>query len=192
MTERKKWTVGSHQYVKRPGQATHSSLRTEAALPASLARRGSQLDACAVTWDRNALEFERITEHTVERSRHRFRASLPHLVWNAAALEGNTFTLPEVQTLLDGVTVGGRPTEDAKQIIALSEGYSRVAELVGAERFSPGKSTSDELHALVAVHEAIESGRASEERGRPRVAGRSAWQTAASCLGSLKGNGVSC
>ena len=105
---------------------------------------------------------------SVERCRHRFRAHLPELIWNAAALEGNSFTLLEVKALLDGVTVGGRKLAEEQQILALSEAYNKVDDLVGTGRFSLSKEVSDELHGLVARHEAIESG---AFRGEGRVQG---------------------
>jgi hypothetical protein len=37
---------------------------------------------------------------------------LAEYVWDAAVLEGNPLTYPEVQTLLDGITVGGRKISD--------------------------------------------------------------------------------
>jgi len=51
----------------------------------------------------------------------RFRAALPELIWNTAALEGNTYTLPEVRTLLEGASVGGRSLQETEQILALRE-----------------------------------------------------------------------
>lgn len=109
-----------------------------------------------VAWD--AFDVDRIRRSSVERSRHRFRAQLPELIWNTAALEGNNFTLPEVKTLLEGVTVGGKKLEDEQQIIALSEAYSRLDEMVGTGQFALTKDVSDQLHRLVARHEAIEAG----------------------------------
>lgn len=105
-----------------------------------------------------------VTAVGVEKARYRFRAALPDLIWNAAALEGNTFMLPEVRTLLDGTTVQGKRIEEEQQILALSEGYSFVDELVGAGEFHLSKRTSDRVHALVARHEAIESGRSARAR----------------------------
>ncbi|MFV0433866.1 MAG: hypothetical protein ACK5LO_07810 [Leucobacter sp.] len=119
-------------------------------------------------WDRTAIDFDRIQRGSVERSRHRFRSGLPNLIWNAAALEGNSFTLPEVQTLLDGVTVGGKPNEDAKQILALSDAYSFVDEIVGAGGFAIAKPISDRVHGLLARYEAIEAG---HFRGEGQVGG---------------------
>jgi hypothetical protein len=119
-----------------------------------------------VTW--GSFDVDKIGSSSVERSRHRFRAHLPELIWNTAALEGNNFTLPEVKTLLEGVTVGGKKLEDEQQIIALSEAYNRLDEIVGAGQFSLTKEVSDQLHRLVARHEAIEVG---SFRGEGRVQG---------------------
>lgn len=83
---------------------------------------------------------------------------MPDFVWNTVALEGNNFTLPEVKTLLDGVTVGGRRLEDQEQILALSEAFNLVVDLVRSGHFSLSKETSDRIHAMIARHEAIESG----------------------------------
>jgi len=110
-----------------------------------------------ITWDE--FDYAAISTSTVERSRHRFRAALPELIWNTAALEGNNFTLPEVKTLLEGVTVGGKKMDDENQIVALSKAYNRLDELVGAGKFALTKEVTDELHGLTARHEAIESGK---------------------------------
>ena len=111
-----------------------------------------------IVWNASTIEWDRLTTTTPERARFRFRASLPDLVWNAAALEGNTFTLPEVRTLLEGVTVGGKPLADEEQVLALSQAYSDLDQLVGRSAFSLRKDVSDALHCTVAAKEAIESG----------------------------------
>ena len=123
-------------------------------------RRTSALPtgSAGITWDIERVSYEYIPHVGIDKARHRFRASLPDLIWNAAALEGNTFTLPEVRTLLEGVTVHGRPLEDEKQVLALSEGYSYIDEAVGSGTFRLDKHTADAVHALIARHEAIESG----------------------------------
>lgn len=38
------------------------------------------------------------------------------IVTDTVNLEGNPFTLPQVQTLLDGVAVGGHKIDDAEQV----------------------------------------------------------------------------
>lgn len=159
MAERNKWAVGSNQYVKR--LSTYGERAPAASLSAeylSDAGQHEQLKLTGVTFDLAVVDLDSIQAGEVERARHRFRAAMPDLIWNAAALEGNSFTLPEVRTLLDGTTVHGKPIEDEQQIIALSEGYSLVDELVGASAFQLDKRTTDRIHALVARHEAAESG----------------------------------
>ena len=79
-------------------------------------------------------------------------------MWDAAVLEGNPYTLPEVQTLVEGVTVTGHTLSAQDQILALNEAYNTLDNLVGNAAFQLDKATSDLLHREVAVHEAIESG----------------------------------
>ena len=160
----KKWAISSNEYIQRlrsedPDRKPEVTLGDEN-------RRGAQLTLCGITWD--AISLTNISGTPVERARHRYRESLPDLIWNAAALEGNTFTLPEVRTLLDGVTVGGHRTADEQQILALSEAYSRLDKKVGSGEYHLSKVVSDELHKIVAVHEAIESG---HFRGQGSVSG---------------------
>lgn len=160
MSDRPDWAPKSGEYVRR---SRRRGLDAPTLQNTPAPTRGSwtpgdrwRFEDTGVTWE--SFDVDTITPSSVERSRHRFRAHLPELIWNTAALEGNNFTLPEVKTLLEGVTVGGKKLEDAEQIIALSEAYSRLDEMVAAGRFSLSKEISDELHHLAARHEAIESG----------------------------------
>jgi len=150
-----RWGVGSNQYRKRPPTTREDS-------PAPELRRPGAADAFEVTgirWNIDDVAIERMTGNgDAQRARHRFRSRFPEMIWDAARLEGNTFTLPEVQTLLDGVTVDGHRLEDQNQILALNEGFNRLDERVGSGTFSLSREVSNELHGLVAVHEAIESG----------------------------------
>ena len=156
VSDRPRWARGSSQYVKRPDVQRQEPDRS----PASTVRSDEaqdQYDDTGLTWE--AFDVETIPASEIERSRHRFRAHLPDLIWNTAALEGNNFTLPEVRTLLEGVTVGGKKLEDEQQIIALSEAYNRLDELVGGGVFAIRKDVSDEMNALVGRHEALDAGR---------------------------------
>ena len=77
---------------------------------------------------------------------------------DGAKLEGNPFTYPEVQTLLDGITVGGRKISDERQILNLAEAATELARLVKAREFLLSKEISDRLQFLLAREEALESG----------------------------------
>lgn len=150
--DRRHWAQGPDAYLQQRRRDAAPSQR------GSTPRNAERQTLCGFAWDSGVIDFSLVRQVGVDKARARFRASLPDLIWNAAALEGNNYTLPEVKTLLDGVTVGGKSLEDAEQIIALSEGYSLVDELVRDGGFALDKDTSDRLHGLVARHEASESG----------------------------------
>lgn len=169
MSGQPNWAPGSDRYRRSKGRRAEGSASQGPELPPQVLPAGEdqwRFEDTGVTWE--SFDVGKIKPSSVERSRHRFRAHLPELIWNTAALEGNNFTLPEVKTLLEGITVGGKKLEDEQQIIALSEAYSRLDEMVGAGQFSLSKDVSDQLHLLVARHEAIEAG---VFRGEGRVQG---------------------
>lgn len=159
MTEKPKWGIGSEQYKKRPGAGSSPARLHQQGAKAPLPL-GYQLlgDTGRVSWERGEVDLELITHSSVERTVFRFERALPDFIWNAAALEGNTFTLPEVRTLLDGVTVGGRPIGDAQQILNLSEALNLMTEQVRNGSFRLNQETSDQINAIVARNEIIEPG----------------------------------
>ncbi|MEO7404707.1 MAG: hypothetical protein ABIU95_13645 [Burkholderiales bacterium] len=61
-------------------------------------------EAFGFRWDRSAVPPV-IPIRSIDRAVFRFHRMLPEFVWDASVLEGNPFTFPEVQTLLDGVSV---------------------------------------------------------------------------------------
>ena len=154
MSDQPNWAPESDRYRRSKGVPASG----ETLLPPHSSQTDEdrwRFEDTGLTW--GPFDVDKIRSSSIERSRHRFRAHLPELIWNTAALEGNNFTLPEVKTLLEGVTVGGKRLEDEQQIIALSEAYNRLDEIVGLGRFSLTKDVADELHRLVARHEAIAS-----------------------------------
>lgn len=108
-------------------------------------------------WDRSAVPAV-VPTHSVERVTFRFHRMLPVFVWDASVLEGNPFTFPEVKTLLDGVTIGGRKISDQEQVLNLAESSRRLLALVKAGDFLLDKTTFNLLHGLVARNEALEWG----------------------------------
>jgi len=112
--------------------------------------------------------------HSVERAVFRMHKALTEFVWDASTLEGNPFTFPEVQTLLDGVTVGGHKISDERQVLNLAGSARELLRLVREHRFALDKATSDHLHAIVAHDEAFDAGffrgEGSEQRLTPWVA----------------------
>ena len=99
-----------------------------------------------------------ISTHSIERVTFRFHQMLSIFVWDASVLEGNPFTYPEVKTLLDGVSVGGRKISDQEQVLNLAESSKHLLALVKTSKFSLDKATFTELHGIVARNEALEWG----------------------------------
>lgn len=123
-------------------------------------------------WDRNIVPAS-VPVHPVERVCFRFHKMLPEFVWDAGALEGNPFTFPEVQTLLDGITVGGRRISDQEQILNLAESSRKLLALVRNGQFAVSKPVFTGLNHIVARHEALEwgvfRGEGNETRYTPAV-----------------------
>lgn len=108
-------------------------------------------------WDRSAVPSV-VPLHSMERVAFRFHRMLPEFVWDASVLEGNPFTFPEVKTLLDGVTIGGRKISDQDQVLNLAKSAKHLLTLVKTGKFLLNKITFTDLHSLVANHEALEWG----------------------------------
>ena len=113
-------------------------------------------DTLGFQWDRDSVPRE-LPRASLERVVFRFRRMLPEYVWDAGVLEGNPFTFPEVKTLLEGVTVGGRKLSDQEQILNLAESSKYLVDLVKNREFKLEKSTFCSLHALMARNEALEA-----------------------------------
>lgn len=87
------------------------------------------------------------------------RRQLSELVCDAVNLEGINFTLPEIQTLLEGITVGGHRLSD--QQIALNQGkaWLKLFEWLVVGEFELSAKKACELHVIAARDEALEWGR---------------------------------
>lgn len=87
------------------------------------------------------------------------KRELPTFVYDAVNLEGINFTLPEVQTLLDGVTIGGHKLAD--QTIALNQAaaWKFIFEAIENDTFALNKEFICQLHSIAAKEEALEWGK---------------------------------
>ena len=108
-------------------------------------------------WNRSSVPGV-VPTHSIERVAFRFHRMLPEFVWDASVIEGNPFTFPEVKTLLDGVTIGGRKISDQEQVLNLATSSKHLLALVKSGKFSMDKVMFTELHGLVARNEALEWG----------------------------------
>ena len=79
-------------------------------------------------------------------------------VYDAVQLEGIHFTLPEIQTLLDGVTVGGRKLSDQKIALNQRDAWHLLFQWIKERDFVLSRYKVCELHALAAEEEALKWG----------------------------------
>lgn len=87
------------------------------------------------------------------------RRQLSELVCDAVNLEGIPFTLPEIQTLLEGITVGGHKVSDQQIALNQVEAWRTLFKWVEAEKFTLSPEMTCELHSIAAKNEALEWGR---------------------------------
>ncbi|MDS1005281.1 hypothetical protein P9J83_17590 [Clostridium sporogenes] len=91
---------------------------------------------------------------------------LPDFVFNTGSLEENPFTFPEVQTLLDGIIVGGHRVSDEQQIYDLRSSWEYLFELVKKDDFQLNKETFNNINIKVAINEALVSGKFRDSQVR--------------------------
>ncbi len=79
-------------------------------------------------------------------------------VYNTSALEGNAMTYPEVQTLLEGITVGGHKLSDEQQILNQNKSVDYLFKCIEEKSFKLDMDTFTTLHSYVAKDEALKWG----------------------------------
>ncbi|MBN1039281.1 filamentation induced by cAMP protein fic [Clostridium botulinum] len=94
---------------------------------------------------------------------------LPDVVFNMASLEGNPFTYPEVQTLLDGITIGGHKLSDEQQILRIRDGWNFLLEKIRKKEVQINLNLFNDINGIIAKDEALISG--SFRTGGVRIGG---------------------
>ncbi|GAB6059715.1 Fic family protein [Desulfonatronum parangueonense] len=80
------------------------------------------------------------------------------LVYDVQALEGMPFSMPEVQTYLQGITVGGHKVADEEKLKQQALGWKKLIFLVEEDAFQVSKQVACELQSIIAKDEALEVG----------------------------------
>ncbi|SMF03680.1 Fic family protein [Desulfovibrio gilichinskyi] len=80
------------------------------------------------------------------------------LVFDVQALEGMPFTFPEVQTYLQGITVGGHKIADEDKLKQQILGWEKVIELAKTDTFAISKEIACSVQKIIAKDEALEVG----------------------------------
>ncbi len=86
------------------------------------------------------------------------KRDLSTLVCDAVALEGINFTLPEIQTLLDGITIGGRKVSDQQIVLNQAKAWKMIFADIKSGDFELSKEYALKLHNVAAYEEALEWG----------------------------------
>lgn len=83
------------------------------------------------------------------------KRDIPALVYDAVNLEGVAMTLPEVQTILDGITVGGHRISDQNMAINQARAWEFIFDLVDQGEFQFNKETALKVHKIAGKEEAL-------------------------------------
>jgi len=86
------------------------------------------------------------------------RRLLPEFVCESVNLEGIAYTLPEVQTLLQGITVGGHLLSDERIALNQSAAWKKLFSLIENNEFALTKEIACALHAIAACEESLSWG----------------------------------
>ncbi len=86
------------------------------------------------------------------------RRQLSELVCDAVNLEGINFTLPEVQTLLENITIGGHRLSDQTITLNQANAWKHLFTCVDTNKFALTKELACQLHNIAAADEALKWG----------------------------------
>lgn len=86
------------------------------------------------------------------------RRDLSALVYDAVNLEGVAMTLPEVQTLLDGITIGGHKISDQNMALNQAKAWELVFNLAEQGKFKFDQATALSIHQVAGREEALDWG----------------------------------
>ena len=95
----------------------------------------------------------------IEKALMLVRRQLAELVHDAVNLEGLRFTLPEIQTLLDGITVGGHTLTNQQIAINQANTWRELFHLIENNSFTLTVETTCRLHAIAGKEEALKWGK---------------------------------
>ena len=83
---------------------------------------------------------------------------LPEYVFDMSQLENNPLTFPEVKTLVDGITIGGRRISDVEQILNIKSAWFDILTQIKNNTFFVSKKNFDKTNGTIAKCEAIYAG----------------------------------
>ena len=96
----------------------------------------------------------------IDRQKAFFQAKkmLPEYVFDTSQLENNPISFPEVQTLLDGISIGGHKLRDVEQVLNIKNTWLMLLEKIINNKFEVTKQMFNEVNENIAKNEALEWG----------------------------------
>ncbi|MDQ7048964.1 MAG: hypothetical protein Q9M92_05240 [Enterobacterales bacterium] len=88
-----------------------------------------------------------------------FKRSLPELVSDACQLEGINFTVPEIQTLLGGMTVGNKDIHEQEIALNQIKAWKTILSDLLVNKVEIKKDYSNKIHHIAAKEDAMEWGK---------------------------------
>ena len=125
---------------------------------AAAMRKHDQMQKFGLSWEAGMVSFPKVEEPNTKRAIWRVKKVFAEIIHDVTALEGNPFTVPEIQTLLDGVTVGGRKVSDAEQVLNQKAAFLHLFELVESGKFFLSLEVARTLQGIAARGEALKEG----------------------------------
>ncbi len=99
----------------------------------------------------------------------RLKRLMSEFVWDITHLEDNPYDIVEVQTLLEGITIGGHFLSEQTQVLNQYKSLQYLLNLIRNNKFNFEKKTILEAHNLLAAEEALEWG--CLRKGPVRISG---------------------
>ena len=110
-------------------------------------------------WASSVLEsmVEPIVPKGVDRAIGRYKMSMPDGIYVDAKLEGNTFTRPEVRTLLGGRHVAGHTLGEELMIADMAVTSKRLIELCSQGPVNISQALCDDIYSVIARNATVRS-----------------------------------
>lgn len=88
----------------------------------------------------------------------RLKKLMSEFVWDITHLEDNPYDFIEVQTLLEGITIGGHTLAEQQQVLNQHRSLQQIFDLVKKDKFCFTDESIKNAHSIIAEEEALEWG----------------------------------
>lgn len=102
-------------------------------------------------WEDLSAEYSHIVPPGVARAVGRFRARQGEAIYGDAALEGISYTLPEIVEVIGGTHVPGHTEGEELQVTDMKRASDYLLGIVGEAPLEPSRTLSDELHMFISL-----------------------------------------